>query len=222
MKNIMGELYLVKGASASGKSTRYLYLIRYLKSLGCEFETISHFGARDKNEDVGIICKDLKLFFLGRISDKTGLWRGLDDSLDAFGGNKNLFSFIKSWNREYSFCIEGSSVTRSDKFRPVFLCDEMGYDFIILQYYNFKSRDEFIDRKFIRSGKVGDNGWDVNGAFLRDLEKAKVESEKVDCCEVFEDSFDAPVWDIGVKIFVRMGLEFMIDGYIDFCNKNFK
>lgn len=217
----MGELYLVKGASASGKSTRYLYLIRYLKSIGLNFATVQHNG-RGKLEDVGIICEELKLFFLGRISNKTGLWRGLDDSLDVFGGNNNLFDFIKTYNKEYSFCIEGSSVTRSDKFRPQFLLNSMGYSFVIVQYYNFVNKQEFIDRKFVRSGKVGENGWDVNDAFLRDMSKALDESKKFENSVIFENNFDEPVYDIGVKIFVRMNLEFMIDDFINYCELNFK
>lgn len=220
----MKEIFMVKGASASGKSTRYLYLIRFLKSLDLKFTEYIYTSDNGKSEKFGLICEDLNLFFLGRISEKTGLWRGMDDSLDIIGNVNNLFSFIKEKSEKYSFCIEGSSIVRSYRFRPLYLRNEIGFDFVFIQYYNFKNKQDFIDRKFIRSKKIGENGWDCNESFINDYYKSLDESKKFndDSVIVVENNFDSPVYDIGVKVLNQIGGEFLINKYIDFCNSNFK
>ena len=54
------------------------------------------------------------------------------------------------------------------------------------------------------------------------MAKAFNESKEFENSVVFNNNFDEPVYDIGVKIFVRMNLEFLIDDFISYCELNFK
>lgn len=224
MGNIMNrEIFMVKGASGSGKSTRYLYLIRFLKHIGFKFHEEFYTNINGEKEKIGIVCDDLQLFFLGKISDKTGLWRGMDDSLDIFIKIDYLFDFIRVKLDDYSFCIEGSSVTRSFRFRPIYFSENLGITSGILQYYNFDSKDNFSKRKFIRSGKVGENGWDANNSFIGDFNKSMEEISSVNIdLDIYNDNFDAPVYDIGCKVLRKLEAGFLESKFIEYCNENFK
>lgn len=164
-------IFCIKGATASGKSTRTKYLIDFLRSSGIK-ETALVF----EKKIVGFYFESLNFAIIGKYYKKNGVERfqGYDSMTGSLTASK-LGDFLRS-NNDINFLIEGSGITATFRLRPKFLIEELGFSKIVIIYFNFSTeqKDEYIKRVFIREGKypLKFSGWNKHKGFLSDYLKS--------------------------------------------------
>lgn len=226
----MPSIYVVKGISGSGKSSRVFQIIKYLESIGCEFENFAFTNCEGKQRDIGVLCKDLGILFLGKKygADKgVERWQGYDAVTGAFVKAKYLSEFLEVNKDKYIFFVEGAGITQTNRLRPKFLSD-IGFDNIFVQYYNYENKEDYLNRIIYRSGErpKKDVMWDKNSGFIQDMLWSFEDQENGVKCDVFDDKFDSPIYDLGVKFLVTLGMDDYIDNFVnfvlefDYINKN--
>ena len=221
----MGNFVIcVKGISGSGKSTRVYHLLKFFEKSGYTLSDFHFTNFEGKDKVIGVLIEELDLIFVGKIY-KTGdieRWQGYDVQTGAFGSASNFSEFLKENSSNYSFIIEGAGITQTHRLRPKFLKQEIGFDTIMIQYYNYpvEGKQNYYDRIIYRSGEKPkkDVMWDKNLGFIKDCEFSNDDSKTVDC-EVFDSNFDTPVYDFGVKFFKLVGALDFIEEFKKFVSK---
>lgn len=212
----MDKILICKGASASGKSTRVQRILEYFQHIGIELEDYYYTDINGLRKIVGV--KVMDILFIGQISKKKKIFRGFDDVGDYFIKIQHFFDFLKENKDEMMFVIEGSGVVITNKLRPEYLNSEMGISELLMQYYIFDSEESFAERKFMRSGAVGVNGYARNELFIGEYKKTLEENKYYPEENIHFDMYDAPEFDLGVKFFEFIGSdEDVVLDFIDFC-----
>lgn len=210
---------VVKGVSSSGKSTRVYLFLKFLRDMvGFKFEPFLY-----NQKEIGLLCLDLDLLFIGKEYDGNGItrWQGLDSRTGVFGSNAAISDFIR--DTKHSTVIEGAGTTQSHRFRPKYLNEYCGIDNIFIQYYSYPAdgKDFYLKRVLSRTGRVPNKPtmWEKNNAYLKELNKSLVEAKEIGVNSfVCEDMFDAPAWDLGVKVLEFLGLGDFCSLFVEFCN----
>jgi len=215
----MGGIFVVKGISGSGKSSRVFQIIKYLEFLGCEHEDFHYINKEGKDRIVGILYKDLNLVFLGKFykSGNVERWQGYDSVTSCFMKSEYFSEFLGD-NKNYTLFVEGAGVTQTNRLRPKFLHEELGFEKIFIQYYNYADKQDYLDRITFRSGKVPTKAtmWDKNSSFIAESIWSLEDQKHIEC-EVFVNQFDAPIEDLGVKFLRFIGSSKAdIDDFIKF------
>ena len=207
----MSEIFIVKGTSGSGKSTRTTHLVNFLKS---KFEITDFIF---KGIPIGLYWKEKNILFLGKIC-KNKVWRSFDDFDYYFTGIAEFCDYTCEHRNELSMFIEGSGVVITNRLRPNYLHEVMGIDNLFIQYYCFDTVENFSNRKFLRNGKRAENGWGKNDSFNKEFEKCRAESLEGDL--ILLDNFDVPVYDLGYKFLNLIGSD-LGDEFVNYCKLNF-
>lgn len=218
----MGGIFVVKGISGSGKSSRVFQIIKYLEAIGCKYEDFHYINKEDKDRIVGILFKSLNIVFLGKFYNSGGVerWQGYDSVTSCFMKSEYFSEFLKE-NRNYNLFVEGAGVTQTNRLRPHFLSNSLGFTKIFIQYYNYDNKQDYLDRIVYRSGKVPEKAtmWDKNASFIAESLWSLKDQETI-ACEVFINKFDAPIEDLGVKFLKFIGSdEETIKDFIDFTKE---
>jgi len=216
-------IYVVKGVSASGKSTRVYVTLLFLKYV---FGGEPAFMQNSKGSliEVGIEIKGLQTVFIGKEYEKAGItrWQGFDAKTNLFGNSEDFSEFLKMNYDKYSFVIEGAGVTQSNRFRPRFLREYCGFTSIFIQYYNFTEaqKEQYLDRIVNRTGCLPkkDTMWQKRKSFEFESLKVEPEFSLIECSNKFYsyDLFDTAVEDFGVKFLKFTGLPELVPDFLEF------
>ena len=100
-------IYLVKGISGSGKSTRVYLFLEYLESLGLELTPFKFKTLDGKEKEVGVYCEDLDLIFVGKWYENGGVrrWQGHDSMTGRLCHSEGLSYFLKSVAKGSQCCF---------------------------------------------------------------------------------------------------------------------
>lgn len=228
-------IWVLKGISGSGKSTRAFLLLYYFRD-ALKYEITPVFYEK---KQIGHLVKEANIIFLGKIYENNGIesYQGLDAITGIFRNPpenrlmENFSRFLMA-NSQHDFLVEGAGTTGSNRLRPLFLADN-GFNEIYVQYYNFHQdqKREYLDRIVYRSGKEPKIGsmWFKNIGFKNDFLIGRIECDMIkDRCKstVCYDYYNAPSWDFGVKYFTYKNDQKNADGFkyfvkkLDYVNKN--
>lgn len=201
-------VFIIKGCSGSGKSTRVSKLLSLLSSKGMSLKDVTFTNIEGKVKNIGILVEELNLIVIGKyyVKNNETRFQGFDSVTSAFCGVTNFSDYLKENSNKYSYIIEGAGITDSYRFRPKYL-KEIGFENIFVQYYTYKDdqKDQYLKRIFDRTGKhpSKDSGWNKRNNFRGDL-KFSVEDE-IELslsgvpCLVLEDPYDTDIDDFSYK-----------------------
>lgn len=220
------SVIVVKGISASGKSTRVFQLYKFLESLGIPKHDFEYVNSNGEKKTVGILFEEINLLFIGAVY-KTGdieRWQGYDAKTSSFVNSQGFSDFIKATLPNHSIVIEGAGVTQSNRLRPKFLHEYCGCRNIFIQYYNYTQdqKDKYLERVMGRSGKYpGETMWDKASSFEK--ENFMSIQEKADLpvsVNTYVDYklYDAPIEHFGVEIFKFLGMNEFVPEFTKFVN----
>jgi len=218
------SVFIVKGISASGKSSRVFQLYKYFESLGVPKHDFEYANSNNEKKTVGILFDAINVLFIGAVY-KTGdieRWQGYDSKTSSFVNSQGFSDFIEQTLPNHSILIEGAGVTQSHRLRPRFLYDYCGCKSIFIQYYNYtqQQKDKYLERVMGRSGKYpGETMWDKASAFEKENFMSISEKEDIkDLANVYVDYqlYDAPIEHFGVEFFKFLGLNDFVPGFIEF------
>lgn len=209
MKNFVA---IVKGVSASGKSSRVYQLFLFLeKEVEFSKELFYYVNSEGKKRQVGVLFPEVNLLFIGKEYETGGVkrWQGYDSVTSSFVNSAGFSEFLKEQIKETSIIVEGAGVTQTNRLRPKFLFEELGIENVYIQYYNFleSEKDKYEERLILRSGSVPPKGtmWDKCRSYNKEHSKSIKESEDLTgkgTFEVFWDSYDTPIFDFGLKFMI--------------------
>ena len=173
------KIIVIKGSSATGKGTRVVQFIEWLRTM---YEPrVVEYSVGSKTRPFGLAFDELKLFFVGQytVSNKSGLasWTSMDTIHATTGSGEIARSFVKDFMGDgFTMVCEGEPLMQSDKWRPVYMREYYGVDDISIMYFSYPSRVQYDERVVGRSGKkAGDSGWSRNESYPREFEKSKDE-----------------------------------------------
>jgi hypothetical protein len=214
-------IVVVKGISGSGKSSRVFQILKYLESKGFTLSDFHYTNYEGKDKIVGVLIEELNFVFIGKVY-RTGdieRWQGYDSVTGSFGKASYFSDFLKENCSKYSFIVEGAGITQTHRLRPKFLNEEVGFELIMVQYYNYPEGDKqsYHDRIIYRSGEKPNKEamWEKNEGFIKECGWSKEDSKNIDCV-VFENNFDAEIYDLGVKFLQLIGHEKLISDFKQF------
>lgn len=223
MENIVS---VVKGVSASGKSSRVYQLISFFENeLGMKKEPFFFTNIEGKRKEVGIFFEEPNILFIGQEYNSGGVTRfqGFDNKTSCFKGTALFCDFLKEQAKKSSVVIEGAGITQSNRYRPLFMRKDLGIKNIYIQYYNFKNeeKDEYDQRIMLRSGKLPPKGtmWDKCSSFNKEYQFSLNEKESLENNETIYvnwDHYTTPIDDYGTKMLVLMGLDFLVERFISY------
>lgn len=175
----MSKLIVIKGTSGTGKGTRVVQFIEWLRT---KFEPrLVEYGVGEKIRPFGLAFDELKLMFVGQytISNKSGLasWTSMDGIHAAVGSGDIARTFVKDYLSDgYSLVCEGEPLMLSDKWRPQWLMENYPLESLALLYVTYPDRYQYDMRIKGRSGKVaGDSGWGRDESYKKEFDKSKQE-----------------------------------------------
>lgn len=226
-----GEIILVKGASGSGKSTRGYYFLTYLESIGIVLKPFNFINILGQQHTIGVCAEEFGIVFIGKWYESGGVkrWQGYDAMTSRLHKTEGLLFLLQALVKR-GLCpyIDGAGTTATWKLRPYYLCGELGITNILHIAYNYREDQyaEYKARIAYRSGKEakGDAMWRKNKTFVHDMQKAEIEAKDVNDAGgnalVLDRPYDAPIWDLGERIFTFFGLADIVPDYKNFCLKN--
>jgi len=206
------SIFIAKGISGSGKSSRVFQLLKFFESCGLTLSDFKYTNVEEKEKIIGVLVEELNLIFVGKIyrSGEVERWQGYDAVTGAFKKAEYFSKFLKENLDKYSFIVEGAGITQTHRLRPKFL-QEIGFEDILIQYYNYPEdgKQEYYNRIIYRSGEKPkkDVMWDKNIGFINDCKFSR--KELAQCTDesfinVFENDFKTPIFDFGSKLIVLM------------------
>lgn len=224
-------IILVKGISGSGKSTRVYLFLEFLEHIGCTFEPYMFQALDGKERQVGVYSPDFNMVFVGKLYENNGVrrWQGYDSMTTRLCKAEGLSFFLKETSKlGHGVLIDGAGTTASWRLRPLDLCGESEFTNILHVRYDYRDDqwDEYCARIAYRSGEPpkGDCMWRKHRTFMHDFEKAQREGKEVNeaggCVVLHDQSYDAPVWDLGVHILEFLGLSEMIAYFKEYCENS--
>lgn len=175
----MAKIIVVKGTSATGKGTRVVQFIEWLRTKLEPTELTYTVG--DKTRPFGLKFGELKLIFVGQytVSNKSGLasWTSMDAIHAATGSGDIARDLIKCWLVQgYTLVCEGEPLMLSDKWRPEWMFKNYPIESLALLYFAYPDRYQYDARIRGRSGKeAGNSGWSRNESYSKEFEKSKAE-----------------------------------------------
>lgn len=225
------SIILVKGISGSGKSTRVYLFLDFLEHLGIKIEPFKFVTLDQKEKQVGVYVEEFNLIFVGKYYDNGEFkrWQGYDSMTGRLCHAEGLSHFLEGvCKMGHNVLIDGAGTTVSWRLRPLDLCGTSGFTNILHVRYDYRDDqwEEYCDRITYRSGEPpkGDCMWRKHTTFQHDFEKAVKEAEEVKECgahvELFDEPYDVPVWDLGVKIFNFFGLADITEEFVEYCEKS--
>lgn len=223
---MMSKIIVVKGSSGTGKGSRVVQFIEWLRTKLEPREVTYTIG--DKTRPFGLAFDELKLLFVGQytVSNKSSLasWTSMDAIHAATGSGDIARSLVKGWLEQgYTLVCEGEPLILSDKWRPEWMFANYPIEALSILYFSYSDRYQYDARIRGRSGKeAGDSAWSRNESYAKEFEKSKVEmlnlgwkvalddysgqdviynkgDIKVEC-ELANLPFDAPLWVVGNAI----------------------
>lgn len=223
-------IFIVKGISGTGKSSRVLQTLKFFEHIGCTISPFTTVNPKGKTVECGLLVEEINLVFIGKIYETNGTerWQGYDAMTSSFGSAALFSEFLIQNCEKHSFVVEGAGITLTNRLRPEFLITKVGYTNIMLQYYNYNNRDEYLKRIIYRSGEPpkSDAMWVKNKSYIIEVGKTQDEIDKGYFAYLFEDSFDAPISDFGDKMLMLLEMEDFIESFreftqsFDYINKN--
>lgn len=223
----MGNIVsVIKGVSASGKSSRVYQLLKFFKECGFKDSIFTYVNMEGKTKEVGILFEEIGTLFIGKeyYTGEVLRFQGYDVMTGYFLKSEYFSEFIKETCKNYDIIIEGAGTTQSNRLRPLFLRNELGVDKIFIQYYNYREdqKDEYDKRLILRSGKKADKDtmWDKCRSYNKEYEKSLDEAQQIGGENVFIDYqlFDVPIDDYGIKFLIMKGLEDLVPEFIQFVS----
>lgn len=175
----MAKIIVVKGTSGTGKGTRVVQFIEWLRTKLEPTELTYTVG--DKTRPFGLKFGELKLIFVGQytVSNKSGLasWTSMDAIHAATGSGDIARDLIKCWLVQgYTLVCEGEPLMLSDKWRPEWMFKNYPIESLALLYFAYPDRYQYDARIRGRSGKeAGNSGWSRNESYYKEFEKSKAE-----------------------------------------------
>ncbi|ARM69891.1 hypothetical protein BSP101_0054 [Salmonella phage BSP101] len=175
----MAKIIVVKGTSGTGKGTRVVQFIEWLRTKLEPTELTYTIG--DKTRPFGLKFEELKLIFVGQytVSNKSGLasWTSMDAIHAATGSGDIARDLVKGWLAQgYTLVCEGEPLMLSDKWRPEWMFKNYPIESLALLYFAYPDRYQYDARIRGRSGKeAGDSGWSRNESYSKEFEKSKAE-----------------------------------------------
>lgn len=175
----MSKIIVIKGSSGTGKGTRVVQFIEWLRTKLQPTELSYTIG--DKTRPFGLKFEELKLIFVGQytVSNKSGLasWTSMDGIHAATGSGEIARDLIKCWLIQgYTLVCEGEPLMLSDKWRPEWMFKNYPIDSLSILYFNYPNRYQYDIRIRGRSGKeAGDSAWSRNESYAGEFEKSKAE-----------------------------------------------
>lgn len=175
----MAKIIVIKGTSGTGKGTRVVQFIEWLRT---KMEpTELYYTVGDKTRPFGLKFEELKLIFVGQytVSNKSGLasWTSMDSVHAATGSGDIARDLVKGWLAQgYTLVCEGEPLMLSDKWRPEWMFKNYPIESLALLYFAYPDRYQYDARIRGRSGKeAGDSGWSRNESYSKEFEKSKAE-----------------------------------------------
>lgn len=171
------NMIVVKGTSATGKGTRVVQILEFLKT-HYDHQVVTFedtYGKTPKTRPLGILFPDLKLLFIGcyTISNKSGLtsWTSMDYLHASVKKGEYARAILKEWvDQDLTLVCEGEALLQSDKWRPEFMYQYYGLDNLSILYFYYQNRAQYDERVVGRSGKVaGDSGWSRNESYPKEF-----------------------------------------------------
>lgn len=216
-------IFIAKGISGTGKSSRVLQTLKYFEFIGCTLKPFVIENTKGKMVEVGVLVEELDLVYIGKIYETNGTerWQGYDAMTSSFGSAALFSEFLKNNYKKYSFVVEGAGITLTHRLRPEFLIKEIGYENIMLQYYNYNNRDEYLERIIYRSGEPprSDAMWVKNKSYIIEVTKTQDEIDKGFNAYLFEDNHLAPISDFGDKMLLLLEMDDFVEDFRKFCEE---
>ena len=228
---MMSKIIVVKGSSGTGKGTRVVQFIEWLRTTLNPREVTYTIG--DKTRPFGLAFDELKLLFVGQytVSNKSGLasWTSMDGIHAATGSGDIARSLVKGWLEQgYTLVCEGEPLLLSDKWRPEWMFNNYPIEALSILYFAYPDRYQYDARIRGRSGKeAGDSAWSRNESYAKEFEKSKAEMLNLGWKVALDDysgqdviynkgdnkveselallPFDAPLWVVGNAIYHQLG-----------------
>lgn len=175
----MAKIIVVKGTSGTGKGTRVVQFIEWLRTKLEPTELTYTIG--DKTRPFGLKFEELKLIFVGQytVSNKSGLasWTSMDAIHAATGSGDIARDLVKGWLAQgYTLVCDGEPLMLSDKWRPEWMFKNYPIESLALLYFAYPDRYQYDARIRGRSGKeAGNSGWSRNESYSKEFEKSKAE-----------------------------------------------
>lgn len=225
------SIVVIKGISGSGKSTRVYYFLDFLEHIGGELKPFEFTNINGRKDTIGVYSEDFNMVFVGKFYYDGGVrrWQGYDAMTGRLGKAPGLSDFmLQMTQRGISVLIDGAGVTATHRLRPECLMAESEMMNILYVRYDYRGdqRDEYRARITYRSGEPpkGDQMWRKNHNFKSDLLKAVEEARLVNQCGgnavIADCPYDAPVWDLGVRIFEFFGMNDLVPIYKKFAEES--
>lgn len=222
------SIVVIKGISGSGKSTRVYFFLEFLELLGGELKPFEFTNIDGRTDTVGVYSPDFNMVFVGKFYYDGGVrrWQGYDAMTGRLGKSPGLSHFmLEMTHRGIAVLIDGAGVTATHRLRPECLMAESEMMNILYVRYDYREdqREEYRARIIYRSGEPpkGDQMFRKNGNFLHDYEKAVKEAELVNQCGgnavIVNQPYDAPVWDLGVRILEFFGMNDLVEPYKEYA-----
>lgn len=175
----MAKIIVIKGTSGTGKGTRVVQFIEWLRTKLEPTELSYTIG--DKTRPFGLKFEEMKLIFVGQytVSNKSGLasWTSMDAIHAATGSGDIARDLVKGWLAQgYTLVCEGEPLMLSDKWRPEWMFKNYPIESLSILYFAYPDRYQYDARIRGRSGKeAGDSGWSRNESYSKEFEKSKAE-----------------------------------------------
>lgn len=220
-------IFVVKGISGSGKSSRVFQLLRFLEKQGYTLSDFTIINSEGKEKTVGVLVKEFSLVFIGKIykSGEIERWQGYDVMTGSLEGASGFSEFLKKYSKEYSFVVEGAGITQTHRLRPKFLIEELGFENILMQYYNYpeEGKEKYYSRIIYRSGEKPkkDVMWDKNVGFINDSKFSEKEIKNLTSGNVklYKNEFEEPISDFGEKFLLFTNQIDQYDKFVDFVEE---
>ncbi len=179
----MKNMIVIKGTSGTGKGTRVVQLIEFLRT---KYEpVVREYTHGGKTRPFGLVFEELKLMFVGQYtrSNKSGLtsWTSMDAIHAAVGKGEIAREFISQYLSDgYTLVCEGEPLMLSDKWRPEWMFNNYKLDNLAMLYFHYANREQYDARIIGRSGKkAGDGGWARNVSYPKEFEASRVEMSQL-------------------------------------------
>lgn len=243
----MKTMIVIKGTSGTGKGTRVVQLIEFLRT---KYEpVVREYSVGEKVRPFGLVFEELKLMFVGQYtrSNKSSLtsWTSMDAIHASVGKGEIAREFLSQYLSDgYTLVCEGEPLMLSDKWRPEWMVSNYGLDKLSMLYFHYETREQYDARIIGRSGKkAGDGGWSRNTSYPKEFEASRNEMAALQdieevhrsetnsiyssisrgevCGEIAIVPHDAPLRIVGFMILGAIGKkgEFQ-DEFSDFCDRH--
>jgi hypothetical protein len=220
---ITNSIFIVKGISGSGKSSRVFMLLKYFEFLGLTLSDFKFTNVEGKERQIGILVEELSLLFIGKLykSGDIERWQGYDAVTGVFCKAVHFSEFLQTNKNKYSFIIDGAGITQTHRLRPKFLRGEIGFNDILIQYYIYDNKQQYLDRIIYSSGEPPkkDVMWEKNDGFMADCCWSMEDSKSIKCT-VYCNDVTPSIDDFGIKLLkhIKSDTE-LIDGFIEFVQE---